>query len=113
MDKFEVTYNYVPLPDFLPVNHWESKTFSGSWYGPSAGGSRNFPDTFHKNPQIRIKLEDDANEDGKCTVIIALMQCNRRRQKVVGRQNLTMGFAIYNVRSCNNLRNVCLLQGYS
>ena len=66
--------------------------------------------TLSKNPQIRIKLEDDANEDEKCTVIIALMQCNRRRQS---RQNLTMGFANLQCEKRNNLRNVCLLQGYN
>lgn len=42
---------------------------------------------------------DDDDEEGKCTLIIALMQKNRRAQRNMGMDVLTIGFAIYHV-SC-------------
>lgn len=72
--------------------------FTGSWNRSTAGGCRNNPNTFHTNPQFRITLEDDINNDGKCTMIVSLMQSERRKQKRVGGQNLTIGFAIYKVK---------------
>lgn len=77
---------------------WEMKIQVGSWQSyVTAGGCRNFPDTFHLNPQYRIKLEDpDDDEDvDNCTIVLGLIQKGRRKQKRVGAQNLTIGFAIY------------------
>lgn len=56
-------------------------------------------DTFASNPQYRITLEDpdDEDEERKCTVIIALMQKNRRAQRKIGAECLTIGFAVYQV----------------
>ena len=56
-------------------------------------------ETFWHNPQYRITLEeiDDDDEDNKCTVIVALMQKNRRAQRKLGLECLTIGFAIYHV----------------
>lgn len=56
-------------------------------------------DTFASNPQYRITLEDPDDEDDehKCTVIIALMQKNRRAQRKIGAECLTIGFAVYQV----------------
>jgi len=78
--------------------HWESVINLGSWQKHvSAGGCRNFPDSFWLNPQYRIKLEDpdDDGDVDNCTVVIALLQMGRRKQKRVGAQNLTIGFAVY------------------
>lgn len=59
-----------------------------------------FTETFHYNPQYRITLEevDDEDDDRKCTVIIALMQKNRRAMKKIGAECLSIGFAVYLVR---------------
>lgn len=61
-----------------------------------------FPDTFWMNPQFVIKLEevDDDPDDGEegCTVIIGLMQKNRRRMRKMGEDMETIGYAIYEVR---------------
>lgn len=58
-----------------------------------------FTETFWHNPQYRITLvdpdEDDA--DNKCTVIVGLMQKNRRKQRKMGAECLTIGFAMYQV----------------
>ncbi|KAK8372293.1 hypothetical protein O3P69_010919, partial [Scylla paramamosain] len=82
------------------VQHkWEMSVFEGAWIrGSSSGGCRNFLDTFWHNPQYRITLtEVDDDDDNKCTVIVALMQKNRRSQRKLGLECLTIGFAIYYV----------------
>lgn len=54
-------------------------------------------ETFWHNPQYRITLEHPDEDDDKCTVIVALMQKNRRAQRRMGAECLTIGFAIYHV----------------
>uniref|UniRef100_A0A336LNB6 CSON015267 protein n=1 Tax=Culicoides sonorensis TaxID=179676 RepID=A0A336LNB6_CULSO len=79
---------------------WEMSTFEGEWVaGVSAGGCRNYLGTFYHNPQYVITLEDPDydDDDGKCTVIVALMQKNRRSRKNMGSDCLTIGFAVYRV----------------
>lgn len=68
-------------------------------------------DTFASNPQYRITLEDpdEEDEERKCTVIVALMQKNRRAQRKIGAECLTIGFAVYQVSRKNidvNLKNM-------
>ncbi|KAM6997971.1 calpain-2 catalytic subunit-like [Tautogolabrus adspersus] len=79
---------------------WAESEFEDTWRrGSSAGGCRNFPNTFWTNPQFVIKLEevDDDPDDGEegCTFIVGLMQKNRRRMKKMGQDMETVGFAIY------------------
>lgn len=59
-----------------------------------------FIETFHHNPQYRITLDevDNEDDDGKCTVIVALMQKNRRAMRKVGAENLPIGFTAFKVR---------------
>lgn len=80
---------------------WEMSVFEGEWVrGVTAGGCRNFIDTFSHNPQYRVTLEeeDEGDNDGKCTLIVALMQKNRRLLRKAGQiELLTIGFAIYHV----------------
>uniref|UniRef100_A0A671VV21 Calpain-3 n=1 Tax=Sparus aurata TaxID=8175 RepID=A0A671VV21_SPAAU len=90
-------------PDTLQCDERHSWTVSvneGRWVrGSSAGGCRNFPETFWTNPQYRLKLyeEDDDPEDGNmaCTLVVALMQKGRRMQRHQGARFLTIGFSIY------------------
>ncbi|XP_044749568.1 calpain-B-like isoform X6 [Coccinella septempunctata] len=92
-------------PDSLSENEsqnkkkWEMSIFEGAWVrGVTAGGCRNFLETFWNNPQYRITLTevDEDDDDNKCTCIVALMQKNRRQIKTVsGEELLTIGFAIY------------------
>ncbi len=44
---------------------------------------------------VLINVDDD--NDDKCTVIVALMQKNRRAQRKIGLDCLTIGFTIYHV----------------
>jgi hypothetical protein len=41
---------------------------------------------------------DDEDDENKCTIVIGLMQKNRRSQRKLGRDCLTIGFAVYRVR---------------
>uniref|UniRef100_A0A6I8Q483 Calpain 8 n=1 Tax=Xenopus tropicalis TaxID=8364 RepID=A0A6I8Q483_XENTR len=68
---------------------WCLTQFYGSWKsGCTAGGCKKYPDTFWINPQFRIKLED-------CTVIVALIQKNRRKMKPTGGEEFAVGYYLY------------------
>uniref|UniRef100_A0A8C3U171 Calpain-3 n=1 Tax=Catharus ustulatus TaxID=91951 RepID=A0A8C3U171_CATUS len=92
-------------PDTLERDKFQTWTVSvneGRWVrGCSAGGCRNYPDTFWTNPQYRLKLleEDDDPEDEEviCSFLVALMQKNRRKERKLGANLYTIGFAIYEV----------------
>uniref|UniRef100_A0A7M4G313 Calpain-3 n=1 Tax=Crocodylus porosus TaxID=8502 RepID=A0A7M4G313_CROPO len=90
-------------PDTLvsdKLQTWTVSVNEGRWVrGCSAGGCRNYPDTFWTNPQYRLKLleEDDDPEDSEilCSFLVALMQKNRRKERKLGANLYTIGFAIY------------------
>lgn len=58
-------------------------------------------DTFWTNPQfvIRLEEEDDDPDDGEagCSLLVGLIQKNRRRMRKMGEDMHTVGFAIYEV----------------
>ncbi|CAI9601590.1 unnamed protein product [Staurois parvus] len=79
---------------------WSLVKMDGTWRrGSTAGGCRNYPDTFWMNPQYLLKLneEDDDPGDGEegCTFIVGLIQKNRRKARKIGEDMHTIGFAIY------------------
>uniref|UniRef100_A0A182N3N6 Calpain n=1 Tax=Anopheles dirus TaxID=7168 RepID=A0A182N3N6_9DIPT len=79
---------------------WRQSAFEGEWVpGSTAGGCRNYPDTFWHNPQYVIRLDDpDAHDaENQCTLIVSLIQKNRRSKRNKGIACLTIGFAIYRV----------------
>ncbi|XP_053191095.1 calpain-9 [Scomber japonicus] len=100
---FQANYDKVEIcnmtPDSLTDNtkrHWEVSLFEGSWIrGSTAGGCRNYIDTFWTNPQFKLVLEDADDEDDVCSVVIALMQKNRRQLRKEGLDLETIGFAVY------------------
>ncbi|XP_042341093.1 calpain-9 [Plectropomus leopardus] len=102
-EDFKQNYDKVEIcnmtPDALTDNskrHWEVQLFEGNWIrGSTAGGCRNFIDTFWTNPQFLLQLEDADDEDDVCSVVIALMQKNRRRLRKEGMDLETIGFAVY------------------
>ncbi|XP_075470261.1 calpain-3 isoform X2 [Ascaphus truei] len=82
------------------LHTWTVSVNEGRWVrGCSAGGCRNFPDTYWTNPQYRLKLleEDDDPDDNEvvCSFLVALMQKNRRKDRRAGANLFTIGFAIY------------------
>uniref|UniRef100_A0A8C5CS56 Calpain-3 n=1 Tax=Gadus morhua TaxID=8049 RepID=A0A8C5CS56_GADMO len=90
-------------PDALEddkIHKWTVSVNEGRWVrGCSAGGCRNYPDTFWTNPQYRLRLleEDDDPEDNEvaCSFVVSLMQKNRRKERKMGANLFTIGFAIY------------------
>ncbi|EHH15518.1 hypothetical protein EGK_01620, partial [Macaca mulatta] len=79
---------------------WKLTKMDGNWRrGSTAGGCRNYPNTFWMNPQYLIKLEeeDEDEEDGEsgCTFLVGLIQKHRRRQRKMGEDMHTIGFGIY------------------
>jgi len=82
-----------------PQDSFQEVVYRGGWRtNITAGGCRNFIDTFHINPQYIFTVEvDEDDDDGLGTVIIALMQKDRRKQKKIGGSNLTIGFSIYKI----------------
>ncbi|XP_014694225.3 calpain-8 [Equus asinus] len=94
-------------PDSLSseeVHRWNLVLFNGRWTrGSTAGGCQNYPATYWTNPQFKIHLDevDDHQEESEgepcCTVLLGLMQKNRRRQKRMGQGMLSIGYAVYKV----------------
>ncbi|XP_069022975.1 calpain-2 catalytic subunit-like [Embiotoca jacksoni] len=108
-------------PDALSddnVSKWVLSKFEGTWRrGSTAGGCRNFPNTFWTNPQFVIQLyeEDDDPEDGEtgCSLVVGLIQKNRRRMRKKGEDMNTVGFAIYEVPAeFSGQRNVHLNRNF-
>lgn len=94
-------------PDFnrdgeVTGDRWLLTTIKGKWIArKNAGGSRNNVGAYAKNPQYRLRLiesddfdprEDDPKSEGKCTVVIGLMQKDRRSKNL---DNLFLAFNIY------------------
>uniref|UniRef100_A0A8I3NAW1 Calpain-12 n=2 Tax=Canis lupus TaxID=9612 RepID=A0A8I3NAW1_CANLF len=101
---------------------WHIHTFQGRWVrGFNSGGSQPGTETFWTNPQFRLTLlepdEEDDDEEGpwggwgaagawgparggripKCTVLLSLIQRNRRRLRAQGLTYLTVGFHVFQV----------------
>ncbi|XP_070590037.1 calpain-9 isoform X2 [Erythrolamprus reginae] len=86
-------------PDALEdsaAHKWEVSIHQGSWVrGATAGGCRNFIETFWTNPQFKLQLSEKDEGQDECTFVAALMQKNRRKLRKLGAALLTIGYAIY------------------
>uniref|UniRef100_A0A8C6LFR5 Calpain-3 n=1 Tax=Nothobranchius furzeri TaxID=105023 RepID=A0A8C6LFR5_NOTFU len=108
-EDFKKNYTKIEICNLTPdaleddkIHKWTVSVNEGRWVrGCSAGGCRNYPDTFWTNPQYRLRLleEDDDPDDNEvgCTFVVALMQKNRRKERKMGANLFTIGFAIYEV----------------
>ncbi|XP_053577607.1 calpain-1 catalytic subunit [Bombina bombina] len=78
---------------------WNANSFHSSWVpGHNAGGCKNYIGTFWTNPQFLVTLqEDDLDSEGGCTLLVSLMQKDRRLGRAKGRDFLVVGFEIYQV----------------
>nr|XP_055041309.1 calpain-3b isoform X1 [Misgurnus anguillicaudatus] len=77
---------------------WNVVMHEGRWVrGCSAGGCRNYPDTFWTNPQYRLVLVEADAKEKTCTVVVALMQKGRRKERCLGGHLHNIGFVIYEV----------------
>ncbi|XP_064809139.1 calpain-3-like isoform X3 [Oncorhynchus masou masou] len=108
-EDFKKNYTKIEICNLTPdaleddkIHKWTVSVNEGRWVrGCSAGGCRNYPDTFWTNPQFRLRLleEDDDSEDNEvaCSFVVSLMQKNRRKERKLGANLFTIGFAIYEV----------------
>lgn len=80
---------------------WNVKFYEGKWVvGVSAGGCSNYPESFYRNPQYVMTIEDvdEGDEDGLATVLVGLMQKNSRLKRNTGSRGFAhIGFSIYSV----------------
>ncbi|XP_077342661.1 calpain-9 [Lithobates pipiens] len=103
MEDFKRYFDKVEICNLTPdaldddtEHKWEVNVHQGSWVrGSTAGGCRNFLETFWTNPQVKLSLTEKDDGRNECTFIAALMQKNRRKLKKVGAELLTIGYAIY------------------
>ncbi|NXA14430.1 CAN8 protein, partial [Sapayoa aenigma] len=64
--------------------------------------------TYWTNPQFKIQLDEpDDDHEGSmhepcCTILVGLMQKNRRRQKRMGEGLLSIGYSLYQVTFLEN-----------
>ncbi|VDP67591.1 unnamed protein product [Echinostoma caproni] len=80
---------------------WEMTKEEGEWVRyATAGGCRNYGDTFHLNPQFRVEVTDpdETDDDNRGTLIVGLMQKSRRD---VSMELHTIGYAIYRLTDRN------------
>jgi len=80
------------------ARRWEGQLLEGSWRRfVNAGGCPNFPKTFWTNPQYRVNIpEPDDDDDEECSsLLVGVMQKNRRKLRTEGKDNLTIGYCIY------------------
>uniref|UniRef100_A0A7N6FIG7 Calpain 9 n=1 Tax=Anabas testudineus TaxID=64144 RepID=A0A7N6FIG7_ANATE len=104
---FRKNYDKVEICNLTPdaltddtKHQWEVNAFEGNWIrGSTAGGCRNFIDTFWTNPQFKLELQHTDDNHDLCSVVIAVMQKNRRKLRKEGLDLETIGFAVYEVRS--------------
>ncbi|XP_065943515.1 calpain-9 isoform X3 [Magallana gigas] len=79
---------------------WEGHTENGEWIPRvNAGGCRNYLDTFWTNPQYRVTLTDpdDDDDDDLCTILVGVLQKDRRKKRKEGLDMLTIGYVIYKI----------------
>jgi calpain len=80
---------------------WVSTNHDGQWVRRvNAGGCRNYLDTFWTNPQYRISVTDpdEGDDEDSGTIIIGLMQKERRKKRSEGLDLLTIGYVIYKLK---------------
>ncbi|XP_026216535.1 calpain-9 isoform X1 [Anabas testudineus] len=100
---FRKNYDKVEICNLTPdaltddtKHQWEVNAFEGNWIrGSTAGGCRNFIDTFWTNPQFKLELQHTDDNHDLCSVVIAVMQKNRRKLRKEGLDLETIGFAVY------------------
>ncbi|KAM4693244.1 calpain-8-like [Discoglossus pictus] len=108
-EYYRVEICHVSLGSMCSDKHhmWCVTQFNGNWKnGITAGGRPKNKDTYWKNTQFRFKLEEpDDDHDGPgnesyCTVIIGLMQKDRRKVKSTGGELYDIGFYVYRLDNC-------------
>uniref|UniRef100_A0A8C8J100 Calpain 9 n=1 Tax=Oncorhynchus tshawytscha TaxID=74940 RepID=A0A8C8J100_ONCTS len=104
-EDFKANYDKIEICNLTPDSltddtkrKWEVNMFEGNWIrGSTAGGCRNFIDTFWTNPQFKLTLLHADDNNDKCSVVIALMQKNRRALRKEGLDLQTIGIHWFSI----------------
>ncbi|KAK2878551.1 hypothetical protein Q8A67_019342 [Cirrhinus molitorella] len=106
MEDFTENFRDIDIcclsPDFLDSSFkrsWTSTCYYGSWdAGTTAGGCPNNKETFWRNPQFRVRIEelDDKCASGQCpeNILVSLMQKHENRYRGLV-SNYAIGFSVY------------------
>lgn len=83
-----------------PESAWTEFQTDGAWSqsNGTAGGCRNYMETFANNPQYGTSItisQNSVDQDGKATIIAALLQKYRRELRATGLDSLAIGFSVY------------------
>lgn len=104
----ELQMCHLPPDNRIKDKHaWQQTSFHSEWVrGVSAGGCGNPPhrDLYWINPQysVTLKESDDMDRDGKCTLIVSLLQKYSRAKRTQTRSsdtNVAMSFSLYKIKS--------------
>ncbi|CAD5122448.1 DgyrCDS10873 [Dimorphilus gyrociliatus] len=90
-----------PLDEKTHKRKWEGTKQNGCWKrNVNAGGCRNYLETFWTNPQYRVTVTDpdEDDEENLGTIIVGLMQIGRRKLRKEGKDLLTIGYVIYELK---------------
>lgn len=95
-------FTHTSVYEFEEQKNYHLKKGESEWkIGVNAGGCRNFLEMFYTNPKFILKL-NTPEEDGKCSIVVALLQKNRRR---LGLPHLSIGFLVYDISNYPDTHN--------
>ncbi|XP_064485549.1 calpain-B-like [Ornithodoros turicata] len=94
---------YTKARQIAPGPCWQVIAFEGAWISGVTSGGRFFGEgdlyEFWRNPQYFVELKQADSVDGKCTLIVSLLQRHRRGEVEKERMFLFTGFVIYKVEN--------------
>ena len=103
-DDFVTNFQQMEFVHKLPNRksheklRWEVSEIHSRWVkNLSAGGCLN-NETFYLNPQYQVTLTNPDNKTDKCTLLVGLMQKNSRTNRAKGKEKLSIGFCIYEIK---------------
>ncbi|XP_073527986.1 calpain-8-like isoform X1 [Phyllobates terribilis] len=105
-EYYKVTICDVTMSELFGGDHynWCLTEFNGEWKNGSTAGGNSSYDTFWINPQYRITLQaPDGDASEKCSIVVSVIQKDRRKIKIRARAYIKIGFYIYKLSRTDEL----------